>query len=533
METPVDHATARQNRRCLLHAASSAAALLAVARIPSVQATFGARAEKRQAVAGSSGPFTLGVASGDPLPDGVVLWTRLAPDPLAGGGMPPRPVPVDWELAADESFKRVLRRGAATADPSLAHSVHVEVDGLEPASWYFYRFRAGGVVSPAGRTRTAPVGVPDRLRLAVASCQHYEQGLYTAYQHMAVEDLDLVLHLGDYIYEGKSHPDWPRQHNSAEVRTLDDYRNRYALYKSDPNLQAAHAAFPWIATWDDHEFDNNYADLVTENAKGPGQDSRAAFRARRAAAYQAYYEHLPLRRAQRPRGPDARLYRHLAFGGLADLWVLDTRQYRTDQPCGDRIKPPCPGAFDPVATLTGAAQERWLLQGVGSSQARWKVVPQQVPMFQRDFTAGPQRTFFMDKWDGYPAARDRIFGFVAARRIPNLVALTGDAHAFWASDLKVDFDDERSPTVGAEFVATSISSEGDGSETTREAETVLAESPHVRFHNRRRGYLRCEVTPGLWRTDMRAVDVVTVPGAPVTTKASFVVENGRPGITPA
>ncbi len=494
---------------------------------------------ERQGFTASSDPFTLGVASGDPLPDGVVLWTRLAPDPLAGGGMPPRPVPVDWELAEDESFRRVVRSGTATADPSFAHSVHVEVDGLEPASWYFYRFRAGGAISPAGRTRTAPTGAPDRLRLAVASCQHYEQGLYTAYQHMAAEDLDLVLHVGDYIYESDTPPDRPRlrQHNSTEPVTLDEYRNRYALYKSDPSLQAAHAAFPWIATWDDHDVESNYANLIPElpnPTEGPAQDPRAGFPARRAAAYQAYYEHLPLRRPQRPKGADLRLYRHLAFGDLADLRVLDTRQYRTDQPCEDgRRAPRCAGAFDPAATMTGPAQERWLLDGLSSSRARWRVVPQQLPIFQRDFTAGPERAFDMDRWDGYPAARDRILGFIAARQIPDVIVLSGDIHAFFASDLKADYDDASSPTVGAEFVATSISSAGDGFDTTPDDDKLLAESPHVRFHNRRRGYLRCEVTPGLWRTDMRAVDVVTVPGAPVTTKASFVVENGRPGIMQA
>lgn len=529
MDRPVEGAAVGLGRRRLVGAAGSAAALLAVARVP------GAQAAQRQGAAVFDDPFTLGIASGDPLPDGVVLWTRLAPDPLSGGGMPARRVPVEWQVAKDESFRRVVRRGTATADPSFAHSVHVEVSGLQPASWYFYRFRAAGAVSPVGRTRTAPARAAGRLRLAVASCQNFEQGFYTAYAHMAAEDLDLVLHVGDYIYESDTPPDrpGPRRHNATEPATLDEYRNRYALYKSDASLQAAHAAFPWITTWDDHEFDNNYANLSPEHTQGPGQDSRAAFRARRAAAYQAYYEHLPLRRAQRPKGPALRLYRHLAFGRLADLHVLDTRQYRSDQPCGDRVKPRCPDVFDPAATLMGPAQERWLLEGLSSSRARWNVVAQQVAMFQRDFTAGPEQTFEMDKWDGYPAARDRIFGFVAARQVRNLVALTGDLHAFWATDLKMSFDDESSPTVGAEFVATSISSGGDGSETTAQAQTVLAENPHVRFRNGRRGYLRCEITPELWRTDMRAVDIVTVPGAPVTTKASFVIENSRPGIMPA
>jgi alkaline phosphatase D len=195
-------------------------------------------------------PFSLGVASGDPLPDGVVLWTRLAPEPLNGGGLPPRAVTVKWEVAADDRMKDVVKRGSAVASPELGHSVHVEVAGLKPARWYWYRFVVGDAVSPVGRTRTAPAlsARLDRLRFAFASCQHYETGFFTAYKHMADEQLDLVVHLGDYIYEGSPVTGRARQHNSQEIISLEDYRNRYALYKSDPNLKLAHAAFPWIVT---------------------------------------------------------------------------------------------------------------------------------------------------------------------------------------------------------------------------------------------------------------------------------------------
>ncbi len=313
--------------------------------------------EGRAAAAPSSlpPPFTLGVASGEPEPDGVVLWTRLAPQPLDGGGMPDRAVPVEWEIAADEGLRRVVRRGVAAALPQHAHTVHVEVGGLRPATWYWYRFRADGHLSRVGRTRTAPArsASPPRLRFAFASCQNFQDGFWPAYAGMAAEDLELVVHLGDYIYEGGVNAGAPRQHNSAEIVTLADYRNRHALYRGDPALQAAHAAFPWLLTFDDHEVENNYAGAIPEN---PAEAS--GFLARRAAAYQAYWEHLPLRRRQRPHGPDLLLYRQAAFGDLLELRLLDTRQYRTDQPCGDGLQVRCPAALDPAATMTGPAQER-------------------------------------------------------------------------------------------------------------------------------------------------------------------------------
>lgn len=279
----------------------------------------------------ASYPFSLGVASGDPLPDSVVLWTRLAPDPLRGGGMPEEDVQVEWVVAQDERLTRVVKRGTALAPAALAHSVHLEVSGLEPDRWYWYQFRVAGEASPVGRTRTAPPleADPRLLRFAFASCQHYEQGFYTAYRHLANEDLDLVFHLGDYIYENSGVREQVRFHTYTELATLQDYRNRLALYKTDPDLQAAHAAFPWVVTWDDHEVDNDYAGKISEN-----NDPEAAFLQRRAAAYQAYYEHLPLRRSSMPRGPDAEIYRSLPFGRLARFYILDTRQYRTDQPCG-------------------------------------------------------------------------------------------------------------------------------------------------------------------------------------------------------
>ncbi len=475
-------------------------------------------------------PFTLGVAAGDPLRDSVVLWTRLAPAALSGGGMPDRPVDVRWEVAHDEAFSRVACRGSDVARPDLGHSVHVEPEGLEPGREYFYRFIAAGQASPTGRVKTAPAA-PAALAFAFASCQQYEHGYYTAYRHMAQEDLDFVVHLGDYIYEYATNvyraPGGNvRAHSGPEIITLEDYRNRYAQYKSDPDLQAAHAAFAWLVTWDDHEVDNNWADEVPED----GQPDEAFLR-RRASAFQAFYEHMPLRRGAQPSGIDLRLYRRLAFGDLASFNVLDTRQYRSDQACGDGTDVGCEERLDPARTLTGDEQERWLLEGLGASRATWNVLAQQVFFAQRDFNADDTQRFSMDAWDGYKPNRDRILRFVQERNVANPIVLTGDVHNNWASDIKADFDDPASRTLGSEFVGTSITSGGNGSDSPNQA--VLDENAHIKFNNAQRGYVRCALDRATWRTDYRVVPYVKRPGAPVQTRASFVVEAGDPGLKPA
>ncbi|MFM7103840.1 MAG: alkaline phosphatase D family protein, partial [Verrucomicrobiota bacterium] len=322
-------------------------------------------------------PFPLGVASGDPSPDGFVLWTRLAPRPLEdGGGLGGEPIEVRWELAEDEGFRRTIRRGTVIAQAWWAHSVHVEVGGLRPDRWYWYRFLAGGEVSPVGRTRTAPPAgaAVDRLRFAFASCQHYETGLYTAYEHLRQDDVDLVFHLGDYIYEYGVEKGRVRAHRGPEIKTLQQYRNRHALYRMDPALQAVHAAAPWVVTWDDHEVDNNYAGGISEEARV----RPAELLKRRAAAYRAYYEHLPLRRSQLPAGAGLRLFREIPWGRLARFLVLDTRQYRTDQPCCDGNQPPCADSLRPDATLLGTAQRDWLFRRSAAPGAAWNVLAQQV-----------------------------------------------------------------------------------------------------------------------------------------------------------
>ncbi|HWO98344.1 MAG TPA: alkaline phosphatase D family protein [Bacillus sp. (in: firmicutes)] len=475
-------------------------------------------------------PFTLGIASGDPLPDGVVLWTRLAPDPLNGGGMPNHPFPVQWEVSLDSSFKNVVKRGTELSKPQLAHSVHVEVDGLEPSTWYYYRFKSQSEFSPAGRTKTAPAygSQVDKLNFAFASCQNWKQGYYTAYQHMANDNLDLVIHLGDYIYEGPHSSNGsvrPIDMQFPEIYTIEDYRNRYALYKLDSDLQSAHARFPWIVVLDDHEVDNNWAGEVPQD---PKKQSREDFLKHRAIAFQAYYEHMPLRRTSFPNGSSMQLYRQLSFGSLVDFNMLDTRQYRDDQADGDGWGPPTSESMDPSRTIIGEQQERWLLDNLAASQAKWKVITQQVFFARRDYGFGPDaESFGMDSWDGYPAARQRILNHINERNILNTVVLTGDVHSSWANEVKIDFDDKNSKNIAVEFVGTSISSGGDGSDQRDNTAQILQENPHIKFHNNQRGYVRCTVTPENWKTDFLVVPYVSRPGAPIETRASFIVEDGK------
>jgi len=472
-------------------------------------------------------PFSLGVASGYPTPDGVVLWTRLAgnPDPLA--------VPVRWEIAGDEAFKSVLFSGTATAEPAWAHSVHVDVNGLAPERWYWYRFMTAGAESPIGRTRTAPAaGAADpRLRLAFASCQQYEQGYFGAYRHLAADAPDLVAFLGDYIYESTWGRDHVRKHDVSEPYTLDAYRARYTQYRSDPDLQAAHAACPWIVTWDDHEVDNDYADDRPEDGM-----ERLPFLERRAAAYRAYYEHMPLPARMRPDGPDMRIHTHLDWGRLARFHILDTRQYRSWQACPRKGRrggsntidiEQCERLFRPGRSMLGRAQERWLEHNLGESRAAWNVIAQTTPMAQFDTKPGPGRRAWTDGWDGYPAARSRFLEFVNTRKVANPVVLGGDVHSFNVNQLKLDFDDPDSPVVASEFVGTSITSQAWSQERLNQ---YLPDNPHMLLvDSRYRGYVRAEVTAKRMAVDLRAMESVATREAPCSTLASFVVEDGSPG----
>jgi alkaline phosphatase D len=524
-----------QNRREFLR---GSAGLLCLPLVPE----FGPRHRARH-TRFRSDPFRLGIASGEPRHDSVVLWTRLCPEPLQpDGGMDPAAVDVRWEIATDEAMRNVVQKGTVATSAELNHAVHVECDGLQPDRWYWYRFHAGAASSPIGRTRTFPRQdvMPERLRFAFASCQHWEQGLFTAYADMAAQDLDLVIHLGDFIYEYAGKDGLVRKHHGGKLRTLDDYRVRHAQYRSDPLLAGMMARCPWLVTWDDHEVENNYADAIRER-KGM---TEAEFLAQRAAAYRAYYEAMPLRRASLPNGPHMQLYRRSSFGALAELFVLDTRQHRSDQPNGDGKKPRNDASRAAGNTLLGAEQKRWLLDGLAGSRARWHVLAQQVMMGLVGFPPKPaaagatdaavrrseERLYSMDQWPGYSAEREQLLRFLGERKIANPIVLTGDIHASYVNELRVDDHDAKAPIVATEFVGTSISSGGDGTEATAELQALQIHNPGLRFLDRRRGYVACTVTPSEWTSDYRVVDFVTRPGGSTRSLATFRVAAGTPGL---
>lgn len=475
-------------------------------------------------------PFMLGVASGDPTPTGGVLWTRIAPRPFEPeSGVDGQRVVVTWELADDDAFSRIVKQGRATAAPELGYSVHVDLEGLAPDRWYFYRFSAGDATSKTGRFRTTPApGVVTPLRFAVASCQHYEQGLFTAYEHMAREELDLVAHLGDYIYEYGTVPGRVRSHNALEVRSVEDYRRRYALYKMDPALQGAHLRCPWIVTWDDHEVGNNYAGYIGEN----NMESEQQMGARRASGYQAWWENQPVRVPRVKSWSDLNVTRNLHWGALAKFYVMDERQYRSDQACDDGTKvTPCGTWADPARTMLGPQQERWIASGLASSTERWQVLANNVMVAPYDSLPGQGQRVSMDQWSGYPAARDRLLKTIAQRAPNRTVVLTGDIHTNWVNELRTDFNKPEQAPIAAEFVGTSISSGGDGSDTTALATPAArADNPHIKWQQNRRGYISCSVDATAWTAEYRTVAYVTRPGAPLDTPSRWRVTRGRPGI---
>jgi len=486
-------------------------------------------------------PFSLGVASGSPLPDSVILWTRILADPLGAAASARVALAVRWEVAADDAFRRIVAQGTAVAAPALAHSVHVDARGPAPGRWYWYRFMLGDAVSPIGRTRTAPAhdALPGVLKLAVASCQHWEFGSYAAHRHIAAAAPDLVAFLGDYIYEWGPyqlrHPD--RAVRSNESFTLDDYRARYAQYKSDPDLQAAHHAAPWIVTWDDHEVVNDYAALH-DYALSP------AFAARRAAAYQAFYEHMPLRLPEVRAGGFAgvRLYQRYDWGRLARIHVLDNRQYRSPQACprpgrgGSNVvnARACRQLGDPRRTMLGTQQEAWLAQGLASSRARWNIVAQQTPMAQQTYAPASRLDggrYWTDGWDGYPAARERLFDAFRSSGAGNPLVLGGDVHTFYASELRPDFNRPASKgnaVIATEFCGTSVTSNSRPQARTQEH---VNRNPHIKYgRSDKRGYMLMEVTPAGTKAHFMGLDDVRDPKSKVAALASFNVADGRPGV---
>ncbi|MFD4623496.1 alkaline phosphatase D family protein [Streptomyces sp. NPDC058475] len=470
------------------------------------------------------GVFTLGIASGDPLPGGIVLWTRLAPDPLNGGGMPDRTVSVDWEIAEDSRFRKTARRGTAQARPEYGHSVHVDVRGLSPDRVYWYRFRAEGQLSPTGRTRTAPhpYSSGGSLRVALASCQNWQNGYFTPYADMLDQDPDIVLFVGDYIYESKPSATAVRRHEgNDEPYTLVQYRNRYAQYRTDPHLAAMHASAPWVVTFDDHEVDNDFAGEIPQD---PDKQSHDAFVARLTAAYQAYYEHMPVRATAVPNGPHIQMYRRLDFGRLARLNVLDTRQFRSDQATSQE------GAEDPSLTMLGAEQKEWLLGGLHHSPTRWNLIASQIMMAETDLQVGEGKLWYYDAWDGYQAERNALMEEFASIRNP--VVMTGDRHLTMISDLKEDFADPDSDVVGAEFVGTSISSGGDQDQAAfhKEWDPRMADNPHWKLIDAHRGYHLFDIRRDGIDAQVRVPETVLKPDAASSTLARLRVEAGEPGV---
>jgi alkaline phosphatase D len=443
--------------------------------------------------------------------------------------MPNAAFDVEWEVARDDRFRHRVARGEVQTAAEIGYSVHIEVDGLRPGHEYYYRFKTGKWTSPVGRTVTAPPrnAMPEALRMAFASCSQYEHGYFTAYRHMAESRPDLILHLGDYQYEYKAKvynsPDGNvRDHEGPETVSLATYRQRHAQYKADPDLQLAHAAAPWLVVWDDHETENNWADEIPE--AGSDTPTPADFLARRAAAFQAYWENMPLRRSSVPEGIDMQLYRRVRWGRLANFHMMDTRQYRDDQACGDGTQSNCADAWDESRTITGEAQEEWLIDGFHSSRARWDILGQQVFFTQRDNTASADvlRTS-MDGWDGYAASRQRIIDGWLEAGVRNPVVLTGDVHTHWAGEIKTGFPDITGETVGVELVATSITSGGNGVDSVPEDNSVLKINPHIKFRNAQRGYVETVITPDQMDVDFKVVPQVTVQDAPVYTRRSYTI----------
>jgi alkaline phosphatase D len=503
-------------RRSLIGAAAAAPALLSFGR------------------AGALSPeqlFSFGVASGEPTSDGVVLWTRLATNPLADdGGMGTVRVPVRWEIYGDENASTPLRAGSAVAESGWDHSVHVEVSGLQPGRPYWFRFIAGGEASPLGRTRTTPGrdSMPDRLRFCYGSCQKYEDGQFGAWANTVAEDPDLIVFLGDYIYEENPSVGTPRVHLNPAPVDLAGYRIRYATYRLDPLLQAAHATAPWIVTWDDHEVINDYADLADQHNIDP-----ALMALRRAAAYKAYYEFMPLRALSRPRGPDLRLYRTLDWGHLAQFQVLDDRQYRSPRGCQSHkrgqmsvsLVKDCPDLHDPSASMLGAAQENWLMDTLSATRARWNILAQQTqitpyPRRDPDNPDGPANMQTVDTWQGYQASRERLFAQWQDAKVSNPIVIGGDIHAFVASDISY-----RGKALAPCFVGGSI--------TTQAGDHLLerntADLPAYRFaRNKVRGYGRIDVMPSHCEIAFRALRDPLDARTSAYDLKKYVVENNNP-----
>lgn len=476
-------------------------------------------------------PFAMGVASGTPTASGVVLWTRLSG---MASGVDAGDIPVHWEIWEPGARSTIVAKGVETARSQLGHSVHVEVEGLRANRWYEYRFFVRGAESPLGRTRTLPAAdhLTQTLRFAYASCQSWEDGHYAAYRRMVQDHPDLVLFLGDYIYEyrSSSNPDKVRRHGFAHAASLQDFRDRYALYRSDPLLQQMHACCPWLLTWDDHEVENNYAGELSAEGRV------AELPARRLAAYQAYYENMPLSRKVLRRGVGGllandplRLHTAVNFGQLARFFVLDNRQYRDTPPCGFSTNPNllavCDGQQQRNRSMLGQEQEAWLDGELGGSLARWNVVAQQTLFTPVDYLSSPDRRGGTDTWAGFPHARQRLIDGLVRSKVRNPLILGGDIHQNWVAHVHQDPYDVSSRVVAAEFCGTSITSPK--AQTPEATARQVKRNPHCVYSNAAyRGYGLVDITPKSATVSLRAVSDVRDANSEVFELKRFEVEAG-------
>ncbi|WP_328298167.1 alkaline phosphatase D family protein [Streptomyces sp. NBC_00435] len=527
-------------RRSVVLAAAATAALVPITALG---------AEAARAATGTSPVFLHGVASGDPLPDGILLWTRVTPTAASvpGSGAGPA-VPVGWELAEDKAFSRVVASGTVTASATSDHTVKADVRGLRPQTAYWYRFTAGGATSPVGRTRTAPAPetAPAGVRFGVVSCANWESGYFSAYRHLAARaDLDAILHLGDYIYEYSTgaYPEAKyvvRRHEPLhEILDLADYRTRHGKYKTDPDLQALHLAHPVIAIWDDHEIAN---DTWSGGAENHDPATEGEFAARAAAARQAYFEWMPVRTST-----EGTVYRRLRFGTLADLHLLDLRTFRSQQ-----VGIGSGQVDDPERTITGRAQLDWLKAGLAGSQATWKLVGTSVMISPVAFGSLPAHllepltellglprgglAISVDQWDGYTDDRRELLGHLTDRAIRNTVFLTGDIHMAWANDVPVTAATYPwSRSAGVEFVVTSVTSDNIDDLLHVPADTVsLVAETAIKAANRHvkwldmdaHGYGVLDVTAERSQMDYYTVSDKRRPDATAAWQRSYRTLNG-------